>query len=308
MAPPVVVVALGGNALLRRGEEPEPRRELVRARAAAAALAPLAASSRLVLTHGNGPHVGLLAALQQDVPLDILGAQTEGAIGHELTLALRDAVPGRDVATLVTQTLVDPADAAFATPTKPIGPVLDEATARRLHVELGWRVAPDGAGWRRVVASPVPLAVLECPVVRLLVDAGVVVVCAGGGGVPVAIDVDGHHGVEAVVDKDLASARLAIDIGAEALILLTDVDAVYGDFGTNHARALPTLDRCTADELGLASGSMAPKVEAALQFAEATGGFAAIGALDQAADVVAGRAGTRCIAGSDHHPDSAGEC
>jgi carbamate kinase len=308
MSAPLVVVALGGNALLRRGEPPEPGRELERARAAAEALAPLSSAWRLVITHGNGPQVGLLATQQRDVPLDILGAQTEGAIGHELTLGLRDALPDRQIATLVTQTLVDAADPAFDHPTKPIGAMLDPDAVAELQRAREWTIARDGDGWRRVVASPEPLAVLEHQVVRLLADADVVVVCAGGGGIPVVRDGTRHRGVEAVVDKDLASARLAVDVGAAALVLLTDVAAVQTGWGTPQAQPLATIDRATAAALGLAAGSMGPKVEAGLRFAEATGGLAAIGALDDAAAVVAGRAGTRCIAATPSTIEGAGPC
>lgn len=308
MTASLVVVALGGNALLRRGEPPEPRRELERARAAAESLAPIASTTRLVITHGNGPQVGVLAAQQRDVPLDVVGAQTEGAIGHELTLGLRDALPGREIATLVTQTLVDAADPAFDHPTKPIGAMLDPDAARELRRKYGWTIARDGDGWRRVVPSPEPLGVLEHQVVRLLADAGVVVVCAGGGGIPVVRDGTRHRGVEAVVDKDLASARLAIDLGAQALVLLTDVAAVHARWGTPETHPLSVIDRASAAGLGLAAGSMGPKVEAGLRFAEATGGLAAIGALDDAAGVLAGRAGTRCTAVAPSTTRGGGPC
>jgi carbamate kinase len=247
--------------------------------------------------------VGLLAlqaAAYRDVapyPLDVLGAESEGMIGYLLEQGLRNRLPGRDVATLLTQVVVDLADPAFAAPTKPIGPVYAEAEARSLAAAAGWAIAPDGAGWRRVVASPEPRAIVELPTIRLLLEAGVIVVCAGGGGIPVVCEGSGLHGVEAVIDKDLASALLARELGADRLLLLTDVAAVELGHGSLAARPLreatPKELRC----LAFAPGSMGPKVEAACRFVEATGGEAAIGALAQAAEILAGSAGTRVHAG-----------
>jgi len=299
-----VVVALGGNALLRRGESMSVEVQQRNARKAAAAVAELAADHEVVVTHGNGPQVGLLA-LQAEaytdgprVPLDVLGAESEGLIGYLLDRELSTALPGRRVATLLTQTVVDPAHESFAEPTKPIGPVYERPQGRALAEANGWEMTEDGDGLRRVVPSPPPVAVLEAETVRLLVDHGVLVVCAGGGGVPVARGDDGTlSGVEAVVDKDATSALLAEALGADALLLLTDVDAVYADWPS---RDEPVRE-ARADDLPAAArapGSMGPKVAAAARFAR-DDAFAAIGSLAQAADVLAGRAGTRITAASD---------
>lgn len=294
------MVALGGNALLRRGERPDAEPQRRNVLHAATALAPLAAEHELIVTHGNGPQVGVLAMesaadplLSRPFPLDPLGAETQGLIGYWLAQSLHNVLPGRRVAALLTQCVVDPSDPAFGRPTKFVGPVYDEAEAKRLANERGWQVARDGASWRRVVPSPEPLEVVEAPVIRALTESGVVVVCAGGGGVPVVRHRDGTlDGVEAVIDKDLTASLLAETLGADALLLLTDVAAVetrYGEPGSAPIR------RAGAAELrarGFAAGSMGPKVEAACRFAERTGGMAAIGSLTEAADVLAGRAGT----------------
>ena len=293
-----IVAALGGNALLRRGEPLEADLQRANVKRAAAALAIAAAGRELVVTHGNGPQIGLLAlqaaALSgiEPYPLDVLGAESEGMIGYLIEQEFRNVLPGRDVATMLTQVVVDPADTAFAHPTKPIGPVYTQGEARRLAAAHGWAIAPDGTGFRRVVASPEPLRVLELATIRLLIDAGVLVVCTGGGGIPVAFAGGVLHGVEAVIDKDLAAARLAEDIGADLLVLLTDVSGVLRELGRPDsviAEARP------ADLLSmrLPAGSMGPKAEAACRFVERTGGRAAIGALEDAAALVAGTAGTQ---------------
>jgi carbamate kinase len=294
-----VVVALGGNALTRRGEPVETGRQRCRLRVAVAALAGIARRHELVVTHGNGPQVGLLA-LQAEahdprhpVPLDVLGAESEGMIGYLLEQELRNALPDRNVATVLTQVVVDAADPAFARPSKPIGPGWSRERAERLARERGWSVAPDGDAWRRVVASPEPRQILELTAIRLLLEARVLVVCAGGGGIPVVASASGAlHGVEAVVDKDLASALLARELGADALLLLTDVDAVYADWpGT----ARPFGATCPRElrAQAFAAGSMGPKVEAACRFAEAGAGLAAIGSLEQAEAILDGASGTR---------------
>ncbi|WP_320668640.1 carbamate kinase [Patulibacter defluvii] len=297
---PLIVAALGGNALLRRGETPSVAVQRRNVAAAIAALAPLFAEHDVVVTHGNGPQVGLLAlrAAEDGDPLDVLGAESEALIGYLLGQALTNALPGREVVTLLTQVVVDGADPALGAPTKPIGPVYDRPTAERLAREHGWSIAPDGDRWRRVVGSPVPREIVELDVVRRLVADGVVVVCTGGGGIPVARDAAGGlRGVEAVVDKDRASALLASRLDADALLLLTDVPALMRGFGT--PAAAPLAELRPGDPLidQLPPGSMRPKVEAAQAFA-AGGGRAAIGALADAAAILAGAAGTR-IRGDD---------
>jgi len=295
-----IVAALGGNALLERGELPESEIQEGHVTAAVRALAPLAAAHELVITHGNGPQVGLLAlesaqdpALSRPYPFDVLGAQTQGMIGYWLTVALSNALPRRQVACLVSRTLVRLDDPAFDQPSKFVGPGYDEPQARALAGKYGWTVRQDGAAWRRVVASPEPAGLLDLPAVRSLLRDGIMVVCSGGGGAPVAANGDGSmRGVEAVIDKDLVAALLARELGADALLLLTDVDAVQDGYGTAQARP---IRRVTAAELRARSfpaGSMGPKVEAACRYAEATGGMAAIGRLTDAGDLVTGQAGT----------------
>jgi len=291
-----LVVALGGNALLRRREPMTAERQRANVERAAAALAPVLRAHEVVVTHGNGPQIGLLADAGVPFPLDVLGAQTEGMLGYLIEQAL-DAVlpPERLVASLLTRVRVDPRDAAFARPTKFVGPIVgSEQEVRSLERVRGWTFARDGAHWRRVVASPRPLEILERAVVALLLEHGVTVVCAGGGGIPVVRDEAGHEtGVEAVVDKDHSAALLARSLAADALILLTDVRAVELDFATPRARA---IRHATPTHLGahaFPAGSMGPKVEAACAFVEATGGFAAIGALEEVGEILAGAAGTR---------------
>jgi carbamate kinase len=295
-----VVAALGGNALLRRGESMDAATQRANIVRAAHAVAAVARRREVVVTHGNGPQVGLLALQAEayrDVapyPLDVLGAESEGMIGYVLEQELMNALPGRPVATLLTQVSIDAADPALAEPSKPIGPVYDEPAGRRLATERGWALAPDGDGMRRVVASPEPRAILELASIQLLIGAGVLVVCAGGGGIPVTITTEGAiQGVEAVVDKDRAAALLAEQLDADALLLLTDVPRVVAGWGT---AAAVEIDRATPTQLrhlAFAAGSMGPKVEAACRFVERTGGRAAIGALDDAEAVLAGRAGTQ---------------
>jgi carbamate kinase len=300
----LVVTALGGNALVRRGQSADLATQRANVRTAVEAVALVAAEHDVIVTHGNGPQVGLLA-LQgeafEDVepyPLDVLGAETEGMIGYLLEQELINELGDAPVATLLTQVVVDAGDPAFDNPTKPIGPVYDAETAARLAAERGWTLAQDGTGKRRVVPSPEPRSIVELPTIRLLVERGVLVVCVGGGGIPVMLDGDGRlRGVEAVIDKDLAAALLARSLGADALLLLTDVPAVEVDHGTPDARALGDV---TADELrrlDFEPGSMRPKVEAACRFAEATGGLTGVGALADAAAILRGERGTRVRSG-----------
>jgi carbamate kinase len=299
-----VVAALGGNALLERGEKPDADIQESHVQQAAQALAPIARAHDLVVTHGNGPQVGLLAlesardrALTRPYSLDVLGAQTQGMIGYWLVQALRGAmrgaVPGKPAGCLLGQTRVDPDDPAFANPTKFVGPVYEEKEALDLAAERGWVVRRDGVAWRRVVPSPEPLELVEMPLIELLLDGGALVVCAGGGGIPVVAGAAGAlRGVEAVVDKDLTAALLARTLHADALLLLTDVDAVIDGFGTPDARP---IRHATPGELRARSfpaGSMGPKVEAACRFVEATGGMAAIGRLEAAQALLDRAAGT----------------
>ena len=299
-----IVVALGGNALLRRGERPDAEPQRRNVLEAAEALAPVARDHELIVTHGNGPQVGVLAMesaadplLSRPFPLDPLGAETQGLIGYWLTQSLHNVLPDRDVAALLTQCVVDPDDAAFAHPTKFVGPTYDESTAHVLAAERQWVIAPDGDSWRRVVPSPEPREIVEAFVIRQLVDAGVLVVCAGGGGIPVVHAADGTlSGVEAVIDKDLTAGLLARSLGAEALLLLTDVAAVetaYGEPGSEPIRSATTAELRAFD---FAGGSMGPKVEAACRFAERDGAFVAVGSLTDAGAILAGAAGTRVTA------------
>jgi len=300
-----IVVALGGNALLRRGESMTAENQRRNVRLAAAALAPLAGEHALVISHGNGPQVGLLALQAasyrgaETYPLDILDAETEGMIGYLIEQELANLLPGRRFATLLTQMEVDPADPAFRLPSKPIGPLYTAVEAKRVAGERNWSIAADGAGYRRVVASPAPRRILEVGVIELLVRQGVIVICAGGGGVPVVRRTDGSLvGVEAVIDKDRASSLLALELRADALLMLTDVDGVYLDWDTPHARKLQRVSPAALRQHGFAPGTMGPKVDAACEFAEA-GGFAGIGRLQDAAAILAGEAGTMVTRDAD---------
>lgn len=299
-----VVLALGGNALLRRGEAPTAEAQRSNLAGAVAAVADVARHHELVITHGNGPQVGMLAlqrngeSPESPYPLDVLGAETEGMIGYLISQQLRGELPNRDIATLLTQVEVDPRDPAFENPTKPIGAVYSEAEARGLAERLGWHIAPDGDAWRRVVPSPEPRRILDLGTLRVLVHHRVVVVCAGGGGIPVVIDEVGQvHGVEGVIDKDLTAALLARQLGADALLLLTDVDGIYRDFGGEDQELIDEIIASDLRKLDLPEGSMRPKAEACARFVEATGHMAAIGCLDDGLDVLEGRAGTRVLPG-----------
>lgn len=295
-----IVVALGGNALLQRGQKPDAEIQEANVDRAVTALAGVAAHHELVLTHGNGPQVGVLALqsasdphLTTPYPFDVLGAQTQGMIGYWLLQSMQNHLPGRQVAAIINQTLVEAADPAFADPTKFVGEVYTEDEASRVATERGWVVKPDGAGWRRVVGSPRPQRVVETRLIRLLLDSGAVVVCAGGGGVPVIRDGAGLlRGVEAVVDKDLTSAVLAEALDADFLLVLTDVPAVMEHFGTPDQRPIARATPAALRALGAPSGSMGPKVDAVCRFVELTGGTAAIGSLDDVDAILAGTAGT----------------
>ena len=300
-----VVVALGGNALLRRGEPLTAENQRANARLACKALAPVALAHELVISHGNGPQVGLLAlqgsayAAVDTYPLDVLGAQTEGMIGYMLQQELGNELPfDRHLATLLTMIEVDRADPAFDDPTKPIGPLYDAAEASRLEAEKGWSFKPDGDSLRRVVPSPLPKRIFEIEAIKRLLESGCIVICAGGGGIPTAYTDEpvpaGHRlvGVEAVIDKDLASALLAIDLEADVLAIVTDVDAVYEGWGTDAQRPIRHATPASLASSEFAAGSMGPKVRAACQFVERTGKRAAIGSIADTGALVRGEAGT----------------
>ncbi|MFI6335737.1 carbamate kinase [Streptomyces sp. NPDC050535] len=296
-----IVVALGGNALLHRGERPDAAVQQANIDRVTTALAALAHEHEIVVTHGNGPQIGLLAVesaadptLSAPYPLDMLGAQTQGLIGSLLARTLHNALPGRGIAALVTHTLVRADDPAFDRPTKFVGPVYPGVSAVPLAREQGWQIKADGTGRRRVVASPAPERILETETIRELLNSGTLVICAGGGGVPVTADrVTGAvTGVEAVVDKDLTAALLAEDLKADFLLILTDVPCVYAGYGTTEQRPLLHATPAELRGGGFPDGSMGPKAEAAARFVERTGGAAAIGALDAAYEIVHGRSGT----------------
>lgn len=291
-----VVVALGGNALSLRGQALTGDSQRASIRVAAAALAQLLeAGHEVVITHGNGPQIGYLALQGGAFPLDVLGAETDGMIGYVLQQELDNAyAPETKYATLLTQIEVDPKDPAFQNPTKFIGPIYTQDEAAKLSAERGWRIGQDGPHFRRTVPSPRPKRILELEVIRLLLDQNVIVICAGGGGIPVVKKLDGTFiGIEAVIDKDHASGLLARDLKADAFLMLTDVEGVFVHWGTP-AQAL--IRQATPQELAQMSfpaGSMGPKVDAACEFAQATGGFAAIGRLEDTLRLIEGTTGTR---------------
>jgi carbamate kinase len=290
-----IVIALGGNALLLRGQQADGAAQRANIARAAAAIAPLLSQHRVIITHGNGPQVGLLAAQSGDSgwPLDVLGAESEGMIGYVIEQELSNLAPSRSFATLLSQVVIDAHDPAFKTPTKPIGLVHSD---RAVLEKQGWASVADGEGWRRVVASPAPIAILNLHAIKVLVKADVSVICLGGGGIPVARDASGlARGIEAVIDKDAASALLARDLGADALIMLTDVDGIMTGFGTSEAKLLA---RTTPQELlsmSFPPGTMGPKVAAAISMAQA-GKIAMIGALGPLKEILEGTAGTCVVA------------
>ena len=301
-----IVIALGGQALLWRSAPMTAEVQGRNARIAARAIAPLAAGHSVVVAHGNGPQVGLLA-LQAEAykdaepyPLDVLDAGTQGMIGYLIQEELRNLLPpGQQVATLLTMIMVDPADPAFAHPTKFVGPIYDKDAADALAAEKGWAFRQDGSAWRRVVPSPRPRQILEIEPISWLLERGAMVICAGGGGIPTvhpSAKSDALAGVEAVIDKDFASELLAENVDADLFLMATDVDGVYLDWGTPQQRR---LDRATPEELAghdFAAGSMGPKVEAAARFVAKTGRRAAIGSLADIGGIVAGTVGTNVVA------------
>ncbi|MCD5408855.1 carbamate kinase [Candidatus Bipolaricaulota bacterium] len=310
-----VVVALGGNAILQRGQKGTFEEQLKNVYHTAQQLAEMVLSGewRIVITHGNGPQVGNIL-LQQDaakgvvppMPMDACGAQSQGLIGYMIQQSLKNILAERGrgdipIATVVTQVLVDKDDPAFRSPTKPVGPFYSEEEAKRLRVEKGWHVVEDaGRGWRRVVPSPDPKAIVERDAIRILVENRAIVIASGGGGIPVIEEDGALKGVEAVIDKDLAGERLAEDVKADVFLILTDVDRVKLNYGKPDERP---IERMTVEEAKrymaeghFAKGSMEPKVRAAVRFVEAGGERAVIASLDQARAALAGQAGTQVVA------------
>lgn len=296
-----IVIALGGNALLRRGEPMTADNQRANIRIATEQIAKIHPGNQLVIAHGNGPQIGLLslqAAAYSQVspyPLDVLGAETDGMIGYiieqELGNLLDFEVP---FATLLTQVEVDPNDPAFQAPSKPIGPVYSKADAEKLAAEKGWAIAPDGDKFRRVVASPKPKRIFEIRPIKWLLEKGSIVICAGGGGIPTIYDANGKlQGVEAVIDKDLCSALLAEQLESDLLVIATDVSAAFIDFGKPTQKAIAQAHPDEMDKLGFAAGSMGPKVQAACEFARHTGKVAVIGSLSDIEAIIQGKAGTR---------------
>jgi carbamate kinase len=297
-----VVVALGGNALLKRGEPMNAQVQRANVRIAAQALVPVAEKHQLVISHGNGPQVGLLA-LQgasyhavEAYPLDVLGAETEGMIGYMIEQELGNLLPFEvPFATLLTMVEVSPDDPGFQNPTKYVGPIYEKPEADRLAAEKGWVFKLDGDAWRRVVPSPRPQRIFEIRPIEWLLDHGTIVICAGGGGIPTIYERGADRklvGVEAVIDKDLCSELLARELDADLLVMLTDADAVYVDWGKPTQLPIRRTSPAALAGFHFAGGSMGPKVDAACRFASATGKRAAIGALSDLNLILAGKAGT----------------
>ena len=301
-----IVVALGGNALLKRGEPMTAEVQRANIRVAAEALAPIASAHQLVISHGNGPQVGLLALQgaaykpEEAYPLDVLGAETEGMIGYIIEQELGNLLPFEvPFATVLTMVEVDPNDPGFQNPTKFVGPVYEKEEADRLAAEKGWVVKPDGPKWRRVVPSPLPKRIFEIRPIKWLLEHGTIVICAGGGGIPTMYQPGADRklvGVEAVIDKDLCSELLARELDADLFVMLTDADAVYMDWGKPTQKAILRSSPAALANVQFAPGSMGPKVEAACRFAAATGKSAAIGSLADLGRIIAGEAGTTIVA------------
>jgi len=293
-------VALGGNALLKRGQALNAENQRENIRIAAKQLAEIHRNHQLIIAHGNGPQVGLLALMDaaytavDPYPLDVLGAETVGMIGYIIEQELGNIIPFEDhIVTVLTQILVDPEDPAFQKPSKHVGPIYDKTQADRLRDEKGWFMAEDGPHFRRVVPSPLPQKIIEINAIRMLVDNGVVVICAGGGGIPTAYDRERKlYGVEAVIDKDLASALLSRELDAEMFVMLTDVANVYTDFGTRHQRPIRAVHPDALEQMDFVDGSMGPKIRGACEFVRETGYSSAIGQLSDLVKIMTGEAGT----------------
>lgn len=298
-----IVMTLGGNALLERGEVMSAENQARNIAKAVEAIKAVAQSHDLILSHGNGPQVGLIALqnLAYDktppYPLDVLGAQSQAMVGYLFMQALQNALPDKTVVNLVTRTLVDEKDPAFLNPTKFIGPVYDEATAYRLAEEHRWTVKPDGGRWRRVVPSPKPVRILESDTIRALSESGVMVIAAGGGGVPVIHTEEGFIGQEAVIDKDFAGSMLAQTLEADLFVIATDVEGVIDGWGTPDAALITQATVGEMRQMAFPAGSMGPKVDAACAFVQATGRPAVIGPLKNILGMVEGSAGTRIVSG-----------
>jgi carbamate kinase len=295
-----IVIALGGNALLQRGQVLNAENQRGNIRVAARELARVHETHKLVIAHGNGPQVGLLALMDQayhavdPYPLDVLGAETVGMIGYMIEQELGNIIPKDDhIVTVLTQVVVDPEDPAFNHPTKPVGPVYNRREAERLKRDKGWAIAADGPYFRRVVPSPEPVEIIEIEAIRLLVDEGIVTICAGGGGIPTAYRDGKLYGVEAVIDKDLAASLLARSLKARLFVMLTDVDYVYVDYGKPGQRAIRAAHPDALEELQFDAGSMGPKIRGACRYVRETGRRSAIGSLAGLYDIVDGRAGTQ---------------
>ena len=297
----LIVIALGGNALLKRSEPLTIGNQRANTKVAAKSIAEvIAAGHKVIITHGNGPQVGLLALQgasykpDEAYPLDVLGAETEGMIGYLIEQELENALPaGYQVAMLLTQIEVDPKDPAFDNPLKPVGPIYSKEEAESLALKRSWTVAADGENYRRVVASPEPILIPDIPVIEILLKNNIIVICAGGGGIPIVRQADGSSvGVEAVIDKDKASALLAKKLSADMLLMLTDVDAVYEDWGTPNQSPISKTTTKEISQMSFANGSMRPKVEAACNFVNAVKGKAGIGTLKDALKIVEGTTGT----------------
>jgi carbamate kinase len=306
-----IVAALGGNALLQRGEKPAASIQQHHVEDAVAQLALLADGNELVVTHGNGPQVGLLAVesandpvLAKPYPFDVLGAQTQGMIGYWLLQAFTNARPARRVVALITQTLVSDDDPAFEHPTKYVGIGYTKSEARRLAALNHWTIAQDGERWRRIVASPDPVTILESSTIQTLADEGAIIICAGGGGIPVSRRSDGRlSGVEAVIDKDLATAVIAQDLRADVMLILTDVPGLFLDFEMPTQRLVRVATIKQLRDMSFSAGSMGPKVEAACRFVAATGRRAVIGMLDDAQGLLDGTSGTTILPDAPVHPE-----
>lgn len=294
-----VVIALGGNALLRRGERADADVQMENVRTAAKAVADIAKEHNVVLTHGNGPQVGLLA-LQADAykdvkpyPFDVLGAESQGMIGYMVAQCVGNNLPDRQVVNIITQTEVDPKDPAYTDPRKFVGPVYDKETAEKLAAERGWTIAADGKYFRRVVPSPQPQKIVEIDTIRQLVDAGAMVIASGGGGIPVIRNAEGKlEGSEAVIDKDMSASIMAAELDADALLILTDAPSIALNWGTPEQSEIKEISPEKLREYNFAKGSMGPKVDAVCRFAETGKGFGAVGRLEDALDILNGKAGT----------------